>query len=392
LNHEGHEGHEEKFFYKRVPRRGLRVLRVLRGEKNMNEPTYKNIAIIRLSALGDIVHTLPAFALLREALPHSVFSWIVEPPGAKLLNNFTGIDRVIVLDIKKKSVGGQLKEIKRFCSLYRKTFDLVLDFQGLLKSAVLARLLKGRLTVGFHKKNLKESPARFFYNRSASYFDETDREDSANHVVFKNIHLALPFCGGGSTGKTKADWRRIKVPLADLGPWEKSVTDFLARNRLETKQFLIVNVGGGWESKLLPAHRYIDIIKGLNEKYRVVVLWGNETEKKVAEEVSRETGAVPAVFFNFSQLILLIRYSRLLVTGDTLALHLADLVKTPSVGIFGPTSPFRNGSLMEESVSIFKKSPCGFCYKKKCGTIECLANINTETVIQSIETHYEKHS
>lgn len=365
------------------------------ADAKMHESTYKNIAIIRLSALGDIVHTLPAFALLREAMPHSTISWIVEPAGAKLLKNVTGIDRVIVLDIKKKKLGAQLKEIRRFCSLHRKTFDLVLDFQGLLKSAVLARLLKGKFTVGFHKKNLKEPPARFFYKRAASFFDETDRENSANHVVFKNIHLVLPYSGGRgakSGGITKEDWKHIKVPMADLGPWKKSVTDFLARNKLAAKHFLIVNVGGGWESKLLPTHRYIDIVNGIEKKYRVVVLWGNEKEKKVAEEVARETGAVPAVFFNFSQLILLIRYSRLLVTGDTLALHLADLVRTPSVGIFGPTSPFRNGSLMEESVSIFKKLPCGFCYKKKCGTIECIAKISKDNVIQSVETLYEKHN
>ena len=156
--------------------------------------------------------------------------------------------------------------------------------------------------------------------------------------------------------------------------------------------FLIVNIGGGWESKLMHIHQYIKIINGIKNKYKTVILWGNEKEKKVAEEISQKTGAVMSDFFNFSELILFITYSRLIVTGDTLALHLADLVKTPTVGIFGPTSPFRNGSLIEESISIYEKLPCGFCYKKKCDTIECIRKINIGKIIKSIEKLYERYN
>lgn len=355
---------------------------------------YKHIAIIRLSALGDIVHTLPAFALLREAFPSAKISWIVEPVGAKLLENVTGIDNVIVLDLKQKGILNKLREIKRLRARYGKQepFDLVLDFQGLFKSAILARLLRGTVSVGFHKKNLKEPLSRFFHKQAVEFFDETDREDSSNHVVFKNIHMVLPFIGTCARAIRKPEWKEIKVPLADPGQWRKGVTAFLASNRLEVKHFLILNIGGGWDSKLLHIDRYIDIINSIKDKYRVVVLWGNEREKKTAEEVSLRTGAVMSAFFNFGELILLIMYSRLVVTGDTLALHLADLVKTPSIGIFGPTSPFRNGSLMEESESIFEKLPCGFCYKKKCGTIDCIEKINTRKIVGTIETLYEKHS
>jgi heptosyltransferase-1 len=366
-------------------------------DRNMKVSEYKHIVIIRLSALGDIVHTLPAFALLREAFPYAKISWVVEARGAKLLENVTGIDNLIVLDLKQKGFLNKIKEINGLRSLYgkREPFDLILDFQGLLKSAVLTWLLKGKLSVGFHQKNLKEPLSRIFYKQAAAFFDETDREDSTNHVVFKNIHMVLPFCNAAARGTkrktfSKLDWKDINVPLEDPGRRRKSVTAFLASNRLEVKNFLILNIGGGWDSKLLPIDQYIEIIERIRDKYRVVVLWGNEGEKKTAEEISRRTGAVMSAFFNFGELILLIMYSRLVVTGDTLALHLADLVKTPSIGIFGPTSPFRNGSLMEASVSIFEKLPCGFCYKKKCGTIECITKINTRKIVETIETLYEK--
>ncbi|MCP5108390.1 MAG: hypothetical protein GY950_33695 [bacterium] len=128
----------------------------------MNRQEYENIAIIRLSALGDIIHALPAFTLLREAFPHSKISWLVEPMGAKLLKNFTGIDEIITVDLKKKTFFNKIKEAGKIRSRYGKTFDLVLDLQGLLKSAFLARLLKGKVSVGFHKRNLREPLARIF--------------------------------------------------------------------------------------------------------------------------------------------------------------------------------------------------------------------------------------
>ncbi|MDQ1351499.1 MAG: hypothetical protein QG657_1803 [Acidobacteriota bacterium] len=371
----------------------------------MNEPEYKNIAILRLSALGDIIHTMRAFTLLREAYPHAKISWFVEPVGARLLKNFQGIDQVIETDFKQKGLANKIREIKRIRSLFgkTKTFDLVLDFQGLLKSALLARLLDGKVTVGFHKKNLREPLARFFYQRTVNFFYENGRDDladpaghinHAHHVVLKNIHLAN--FNGRIAALTppplEMDWDRVKVQLADLSPWEKDVREFLARHGLVDHNFLALNVGGGWESKLLFPGQYIDIVNGVREKYgcRAVILWGNEKEQKVAQEVSQKTGAVMADFFNFSQLLLFLRCARVLVSGDSLPLHLADLVRTPSVGIFTATSPFRNGSLLPGSISIYEKLPCGFCYKKKCGTIDCIKNLKIDKIIQAIGTLYEK--
>ncbi len=357
----------------------------------MNETQYEKIAIIRLSALGDIIHALPAYTLLQEAFPQSKIYWIVEPMGAKLLEIFVDTDRIIALDLKKKGVLNKFKEIKRISSMYRKTFDLVLDFQGLLKSAVLAWLLKGKVSIGFHKKNLREPLSRFFYKQGVDFFDET------NHVALKNIHLAdfngqVAASGIWDSDKKKINWDRLNIKCEDLTPWETGVKQFLSRHQLGINNFLIVNIGGGWESKLMQTHQYIKIINSIKNKYKTVILWGNEKEKKVAEEISQKTGTVMSDFFNFSELILFTNYSRLIVTGDTLALHLADLVKTPTVGIFGPTSPIRNGSLMEESISIYEKLPCGFCYKKKCGTIECIKKINIGKIIKSVEKLYEKYN
>jgi ADP-heptose:LPS heptosyltransferase len=122
----------------------------------------------------------------------------------------------------------------------------------------------------------------------------------------------------------------------------------------------------------------------------VVILWGNKKERQVAGEIARKTQTLMTDFFDFSELILLIQYSCLTVSADTLALHVADMVKVPSVGFFGPTSPRRNGSLLKESIHVLKKMECGFCYKKKCGKIECIKKIDIDKIIEAIEKIYEK--
>ena len=337
----------------------------------MNAPVYKNIAIIRLSSLGDIVHTIPAFNLLRKQFPQARISWFAEPAGAKLLKNVAGIDEIIALNLKVKGFFKKLHEVNRIRSLYRKRFDLILDFQGLLKSAVLARILKGT-TIGFGKENLREPQARVFYRHRVSPFSED------SHVIFKNLHLVRELVN-------PANPPLIEYPLHPI-PRSENLECFLSEHNLEKSRYIILNVGGAWESKLLETRQYIVIVHRLQERYPypVVILWGNEKEEAVAREISRETRALMTVFFDFSELILFIQDSRLIVTADTLALHLADMVKIPSVGFFGPTSPWRNGSLLPESTAVFEKLTCGFCYKKKCGKIDCIKKINIDSIVGAV--------
>ena len=111
----------------------------------------KTIAILRLSSLGDIIHTVPAFALLRQNHPFLKIIWIVEPAGSKLLNNFTGIDEIFTINLKKKGIWKKIKELRRLISHYRNRIDLIIDFQGLLKSAIVSFFLKS-YSIGFNKK------------------------------------------------------------------------------------------------------------------------------------------------------------------------------------------------------------------------------------------------
>jgi len=347
----------------------------------MKRQKYKNIAIIKLSALGDIVHTIPAFQILRKYFTHSMFTWFAEPIGAKLLSNFDGIDKIVPVNLKSGSPLRIIRNLRRTFASFRGQFDLVIDFQGLIKSAIFASLLKGDI-IGFDKDNLRESQARFFYKRKASSFDETQ------HVIFKNIHLVRDLLiedAEPSTGELPL----VEYPIK-RSPASPKLKHFLDSCELEENSFIILNVGGGWETKLLSIEQNINLVEQIKSRFKIILLWGTDKEKIKAKKISAVTGVPVADFFDFSELIEFIRQSRLIVTADTLAMHLADAVNIPSVGIFGPTSPFRNGSLLKQSVAVYENYYCGFCYRKKCDTIDCIKNIKTGSIVDAIDKVIEK--
>jgi len=325
-----------------------------------------SIAIVRLSALGDIVHTLPAFQALRRAYPGARISWIAEPAGAALLANFPGIDQIIPFELKsRRGLAAKLLYLLRFRRRWRRHFSLVLDFQGLIKSALLAFLLGGT-RLGFGRRNAREPLAAIFYSRRAPVFSEQ------RHVIHKNLHL-LSLLGIATPA--------VEYPQREWAP-SRQLAAILEREGL-AGGWSILNVGGGWPSKLLSAAQWLQIAMGLKDDHALVMLWGNEQEKAIAAEVAQGSGVRLAPFMEFSDLIFFIARARLVISGDTLALHLADLTRTPAVGVFGPSSPERNGPLLPASRVVCRRLDCSFCYRRKCATMACLKGIVIGDVIQA---------
>lgn len=324
----------------------------------------EHIAIVRLSALGDIVHALPAFQALRRARPAARISWIAEPAGAALLANIPGIDQVIVLDLKtRRGPAAKAVSLAGFIRRWRGHFDVLLDFQGLIKSALLSFLLGGR-RLGFGRGNAREPLAALFYSRRASAFPE-DR-----HVIHKNLHLL------SLLGITAA---QVEYPAREWRP-SRQLSAWLEREGLN-QGWTVLNVGGAWLSKLLSAEQWRQVACGLDDSHSPVMLWGNAREKETAATVARQCGARLAPFMEFADLIYFIARARLVISGDTLALHLADMTRTPAVGIFGPSSPARNGPLNPASRVVCHQLGCGFCYRRKCDTMKCLQGLTAEEII-----------
>jgi len=190
-------------------------------------------------------------------------------------------------------------------------------------------------------------------------------------VIFKNIHL-LSLLG---ILATTVDYP-LKEPQAS-----QRLQRFMAGLGWPGRRYVVLNIGGGWPTKVLSAAQWVEIAEGLRPDFPLVLLWGNDAEKRLAATVERNSGTAIAPFMNFSDLISFIARALLVISGDTLALHLADMTRTPAVGIFGPSSPRRNGPLFPGSRAIFQEQPCSFCYRRKCATMTCLKDIVSADIV-----------
>ncbi|MBV8208065.1 MAG: hypothetical protein JO041_14865 [Acidobacteria bacterium] len=326
-------GHSPPSAQERIPGNGARTL------------------VVRLGSLGDIVHTLPAVALLRDAVPGSI-DWVVEERWAELLcsrRDLRGhnaplcaekplvntVHTVRTRDWRRHPFRvTTLREITASVAALRSAhYDLALDFQGAMRSAVLGKLAGPGRYFGFARAH--EEPAGLFYNHRV--------EAQGRHMVEQNISLALAVPGG-----TRQFSHPPMLPAelcfalprdADDDAW---AADQLAR--LGICEFCLLNAGAGWGAKIWPATRWAEVARGLaGHGLRSVVNFG-PSEENLARTVERESGgAAVAVASSISQLIALARRARLCVGGDTGPTHLAAALGVPIVAIYGPTDPVRNG-------------------------------------------------
>jgi heptosyltransferase-1 len=341
-----------------------------------------NFLIIRLSSLGDIIHTLPAFSALRENNPDAKIVWTVEENGREILDWVPGIDRVVVA----KTRGWKIISLKSWAELRRIQKEMknrdqtAIDFQGLVKSGIWAYLSRSKKRIGFHRKNLKEPMASIFYT------DQHDEMSEKEHVIRKNLSL-LSLVGIEEEHFTFP----IKIPddfsqsarkkLADLG--------YRPEDRL-----VVLNVGAAWPTKRWLPDRWVELIKILKKHRKdifLLLLWGDDEEKTIAEEIHKSTAINLAPFLNIKEVIALIKAAELVVSGDTFALQVATALSRPVVGIFGPTNPKRNGPFSPNDRVAFHEMECSHCYRRKCATLDCINKITAEEVgalcLEVLESH-----
>jgi lipopolysaccharide heptosyltransferase I len=335
------------------------------------------IGIVRFSALGDIVHTLPAFSRIRRAWPKSRITWFVHPPGARLLAEVDGIDAIEAVTLKGIPLSDRLRGLHRIVKQYRGHLDMVIDFQGLIKSAVFARLL-GAPTLGFHRADLREPSAGIFYRHHASPF-------TGIHVIDRNLHLLTTL---GLPLEGKLDYAlKVTQPDPDL-PQDAEV---IRLSQSATGPLILINLGGSWPSKRYDAEFWISFLGQLPKRVTPLLIWGSPLEEKLAREITARLPVKMSPFLTFSQLLWLISQSILMVSSDTLALQLADALGIPSVGLFGPTNPARNGSRLPESRAIRADVSCDYCYKRVCDRMDCRQNLSPILAARLASEVIEKH-
>lgn len=328
-----------------------------------------NFLIIRLSSLGDIIHTLPAFSALRKSFPLAKISWLVEGKGKEILDLVPGIDRVIVARTKGWPLFSRKfwAEMSRLKKELKQDDAVALDFQGLLKSGFFAFLSGSKKRIGFHWKNLREPLAAMFYTERLEEIPETI------HVIDKNLKLLTRI----GIKEEKYDFplslpdelkEGVRLKLREIGYDQQ-------------KKLVILNLGAAWKTKRWFVENWIKLAGMLKERgLFLLLLWGNEQEKALAVQMQEKTAVPVSPFLTIKEVMALVKESSLLISGDTFALQAACALSRPVVGIFGPTNPGRNGPFSPKDKVAFHEIPCSFCYKRKCSKLECLKKISAEEV------------
>jgi len=325
-----------------------------------------NILFVKLGAIGDIVHTLPALSAVRNAMPDAHISWAAERRSAEILRGNPSIDELIEIDTKsirsRQGTDGILNEIRTQAKdLRRNKYDVAIDFQGLLKSAGIAKISGAPRRFGFGKRSLREPSSRFLLTDTVEIPDGT-------HVISKNLALVA-----ASLGIAVPD-NSFDFPIA-TGPEHLSeAEETIGRVGPE---FAILNPGGGWSTKLWPAERFGELARVLWDRHRIAsVISVGPKEQHLADAALKHSvdARVSVANLSLKGFYELSKRASLYVGGDTGPTHLAVTAGTPIVGLFGPTEWWRNGSPNPRDICVerFDIGCRTHCHRRRCSNWICM--------------------
>ena len=296
------------------------------------------VAIVKLSALGDIVHAMVALQFIKVADPSIEIDWIVEEGFAGVLENNPDINQILTVNLKalksnKASIFQQIKSIRRYAFNH---YDLVIDAQGLIKSAVIAKLL-GKHVAGFDAKSIREKTASWFYDV------KFDCSFDTNAVVRNAFILSSPL------GISITDEQILNKKPCLFFNDDAQIDSFLRKD----KKNIVMVIGSSWDSKNYPADKFVKIASALQQN--CLVVWGSEQEKEKAVWMSSQADTIQVMpRLDFNSLKALIAKADLLIGNDTGPTHMAWALNKPSITIFGPT-PIRMA--YQTAVNKVVKSP-----------------------------------
>ena len=338
------------------------------------------ILIIKLSAIGDVVHTLPSLDALRATYPDSRITWLIEEDAEQIIRNHPCLDNIIVSKrktwmksiFKPSTCLRTFGEIVSFIKgLRRKEYDLVIDFQGLFKSGILTLLSGGKRRLGYDK------------TRELSYLFLNERVSPYNpdlHAVERYLNLIK--CLGA-----EANSPRFLIPFNERDV--EYVKGVLRDNEIdETKRIIAVNPGSGWETKLWDWEKFSSLCDKINDElYAKIVFTGGNNDLEMIEAIfsrMRSPALNAAGKMNLKQLACLLSLADMMITTDTGPMHVASAMKTPVVAIFGPTAPWRTGPYGNGHTVIRSSVACSPCFKKKCDTKKCMTEITVDDVFSLV--------
>ncbi len=338
----------------------------------------KKILVVRLGAMGDAIHAMPAVAALRQAFPNAKIGWVIEERWVELLCSpaveLTGaisphrplVDFVHTVNtfrwrenLLSSQTRREIKELKRV--LHAEQYEVAIDFQGALKSAVIARWSKAEQIYGFAEP--REKIARRSYSQRI--------RATGKHVIEQNLSLA------DAVAQKRIDMASAELPHDPIA--ENKMQNWLREQGVS--RFAILNPGAGWGAKQWPAERYGYVAKQLSiSGVRCLINFGPK-EEELAKRVELESyRAAQAIQCSITELIALTRRAALFIGGDTGPMHLAAALDVPVVAIFGPTDPTRNGPFGVRNV-VLRNAASATSYSHKKEADDGLMQISVEEVL-----------
>jgi heptosyltransferase I len=343
-------------------------------------PGIERLLVVRLSAMGDVIHTLPAAQALRDAFPHAMIGWLIEERWAELLcapgtprrgprsPQRPLVDWVHTVNLtawrKTLFTIQTLQEIIKVWNDVRSVhYDVAVDLQGAIRSAVLANWSGARVLYGASEP--RESPASLWYTRHAIAY--------GTHVIEQNFSIAEAVVG------RKINMSRVEFPHDPMA--EERIRHDLARQGV--REYVILNPGAGWGAKRWPAERYGEVARQLSCDGLCPIINYGPGEELLAEKVMVASCATAKPMkLSISQLIALMRHAKLFVGGDTGPMHLAAALGLPVVAIFGPTNPARNGPYRTRSV-VLRNSASRTTHARRSQPDEAMLEIDAAAVVDA---------
>lgn len=333
-------------------------------------PGHPRILLVKLSSFGDVLHALPTLEALRAANPLAHITWLVEAAYAPLLSGHPALDEVWIAPRLRPAEffsGSNPAALRRLLRQLRaQPFDLVLDLQGLLKSAVWVARAQSPRKVGYAK------------TRELSYLPLTERVppfDPEAHAVRRYLNLAH-YLGAPPAPPRFRLGLDAAADISALIPAESA------------RPLAVLHPGARWASKLWPPASWANLAEWFHARGFHLAVTGSPADRELAAGITAQCRA-PLINLagatSLSQLAAILRKTRLAVTTDTGVMHLAASLGTPATALFGPTAPWRTGPFGEGHQVVRLNLPCSPCFKRHCPEPRCLTDLTPEMVEAACE-------
>ena len=334
----------------------------------------QNILVVKLSAIGDVIHALPVSYAIKESFPDAHLTWVVEPPAYDLLTMDSCVDEIITFHKKEfKSIGGFLTNygpLKR--QIQRRSYDAVLDLQGLFKSAAIARLAKAPVKLGMcNMRELSDRISRPVIGPHAN-----------GHIVERYLDVARAL-------GCRVD--QVVFPLT-VPEREADLTRriFSQAGGNMGNPYVVFAIGANWPNKRWPIEYFAELSDWLYAQRLIpVIVGGGAVDEQRAAELCAAAEIPPINLVgrtNFKQLTCVLQQAQLTIGGDTGPVHLSAGVGTKTIMVMGPTDANRNGPYGQLENAIEVERSCKYCWNRACPKgLDCLADITVQQVRAKVE-------